>query len=263
MMSKIRMRTSLLAVSMLAVVLGSCAVYTGQVSAGVEDDLIAAEQLFYGRDEEATLEKAIAAYTALLENTELTSDQLYVCLQNLTRLHDFKGVNFCDGRDEEMAVFEAAATYAGRMVEIAPDRPDGHYLLAVAAGRVARTRGILQSLFMAKPMRDELENAVQLDPNHVDALRVLSMLYNEAPGWPVSIGNKQKALEYVERAYALDPEDLGVLVQLARMRKHYGKAEEAKALLRRVLEINVPEEKRVDSIEERREAEKLLSEWGG
>ena len=116
---------------------------------------------------------------------------------------------------------------------------------------------------MAMPMRDELENAVQLDPNHVDALRVLSMLYNEAPGWPVSIGNKQKALEDVERAYALDPEDLGGWVQLARRRKHYGKAAAAKALLRRVLEINVPEEDRVDSIEERREAEKLLSEWGG
>jgi len=259
-MSKIRMTTAFV-VSVLAVL--GCMALTGQVSASVEDDLIAAEQLFHGRDEEATLEKAIAAYMALIENAELTDDQLYVCLQNLVLLHDFKGVNFCEGRDEEMAVFETAQAYAERMVQIAPDRPDGHYLLAVAMGRVARTRGILQSLFMAKPMRDGLEKAVQLDPNHVDALRVLSMLYNEAPGWPVSIGNKQKALEYVERAYELDPEDLGVLVQLARMRKHFGKNEEAKALLRRVLEIEVPQEKRVDSIEERREAEQLLSDWGG
>ncbi len=261
MMSKVRMRTAFVA-SMLAVVLGSCIACTMEVSARVEDDLIAAEQLFYGRDEEDVLEEAIEAYTALLENTELTDDQLYLCLQNLTLLHDFKGVNFCTGRDEEMAVFETAQAYAERMIEIAPDRPDGHYLLAVAMGRVARVRGILQSLFMAKPMRDRLENAVKLDPNHVDALRVLSMMYNEAPGWPLSIGNKQKALEYVERAYELNPEDVGVLVQLARMRKHFGKTEEAKALLRLALEIDVPEEKRVDSIEERREAQKLLSDWG-
>jgi tetratricopeptide (TPR) repeat protein len=260
-MSKIRTDAAL-AVSIIVVVLGSCIVYTAQVSAAVADDLIAAERLFHSRDDEAALEEAIAAYSALIENAELTVDQQYLCLKNLTLLHDFKGVNFCPERDQQMTVFQAAQSYAERMVEIAPERPDGHYLLAVAMGRVARTRGILQSLFMAKPMRDRLENAVELDPNHVDALRVLSMLYNEAPGWPVSIGNKQKALEYVERAYELNPEDIGVLVQLARMRKHYGKTEEAKALLRLALDIDVPEEKRVDSIEERREAQKLLSEWG-
>src|SRR5690554_334257 len=104
-MSKIRTDAAL-AVSIIVVVLGSCIVYTAHVSAAVADDLIAAERLFHSRDDEAALEEAIAAYSALIENAELTVDQQYLCLKNLTLLHDFKGVNFCPERDQQMTVFQ-------------------------------------------------------------------------------------------------------------------------------------------------------------
>jgi len=58
---------------------------------------------------------------------------------------------------------------------------------------------------MIKPMKAECETILRLDKNYWRAHMLLGMLYREAPGWPVSIGDDGKAVEELKRAVALAP----------------------------------------------------------
>ena len=86
-------------------------------------------------------------------------------------------------------------------------------------------------------MKEALDTAIEIDPNYAAAYYVLSLLYTEAPGWPVSIGNKQKALEYVQKAVDLAPDDIEFNVHLAKALINNKRTKEAVAVLNRVLEM--------------------------
>ena len=49
--------------------------------------------------------------------------------------------------------------------------------------------------------------SLRLDPNYdlAGADRALGLLYYEAPGWPLSVGNKNKARQHLQRAVKLAP----------------------------------------------------------
>jgi len=63
---------------------------------------------------------------------------------------------------------------------------------------------------------------------------VLSQLYQQAPGFPLSIGNKKQALENAQRAVELEPQNLEFQLQLARALDHNGKEKEARDLLQQI-----------------------------
>ena len=60
-------------------------------------------------------------------------------------------------------------------------------------GRWGQTKGILDSLDKAKPMRDDLEKAINANPGHSASWRVLGMLYCQVPGI-ISFGDKDAAV---------------------------------------------------------------------
>ena len=116
---------------------------------------------------------------------------------------------------DRLRVFEKGKEYTDKAVELVPDSPDAHYWLAALIGRIGQTRGILSSLFMVRPMKDALDRALELDENYAPAYWVLSQLYQQAPGFPLSIGNKKQALENAQRAVELEPQNL-LLVKIGR-----------------------------------------------
>ena len=62
-------------------------------------------------------------------------------------------------------------------------------------GQLARTE-YLGALTLVKQMEQEFKAAGGLDPqfDHAGPKRNLGLLYRDAPGWPVSIGNPSKSL---------------------------------------------------------------------
>lgn len=157
--------------------------------------------------------------------------------------------------DDVLATFEKGKEYADRAVEIAPDSPDAHFWQASLIGRIGQTRGILQSLFMVRPMKDALDRVLELDEDYADAYDVLSQLYQEAPGFPLSIGNKKLALETAYKSIELDPDNIEYPIQLARALDHNGRRDEAIEVLRELLAR--PEVKLDPEIET--EAQELLA----
>jgi tetratricopeptide (TPR) repeat protein len=135
---------------------------------------------------------------------------------------------------DRLRVFEKGKEYTDKAVELVPDSPDAHYWLAALIGRIGQTRGILSSLFMVRPMKDALDRALELDENYAPAYWVLSQLYQQAPGFPLSIGSKKQALENAQRAVELEPQNLEFQLQLARALDHNGKEKEARDLLQQI-----------------------------
>lgn len=82
-----------------------------------------------------------------------------------------------------------------------PDRVEGYYFLAVVKGRQAEQGG-LSGIVQVHTVEDLALKAEQIDPTYEDGgpLRLLAMLYANAPPWPTSIGDIDLALEYAEKA---------------------------------------------------------------
>lgn len=83
----------------------------------------------------------------------------------------------------------------------------GNYYLALNLGQLARTR-TLSALGLVKQMEQYFKEAIALDPSyeHAGPLRHLGELYLDAPGWPVSIGNRSNARTFIEKAVSTAPE---------------------------------------------------------
>jgi hypothetical protein len=84
----------------------------------------------------------------------------------------------------------------------------GHYYLAIELGQLADTRRNLAAFKMVREMEREFKTAGDLDEHfdYAGPARCLGLLYRDAPGWPVSIGSRHKAREWLEQAVQLAPD---------------------------------------------------------
>lgn len=87
-----------------------------------------------------------------------------------------------------------------------PTSAGAHYYLALNLGQLARTRS-LTALKLVSRMETSLLTARSLDEtfDHAGPDRTLGILYQDAPGWPTSIGSRGKARKHLERALHLNP----------------------------------------------------------
>jgi tetratricopeptide (TPR) repeat protein len=76
-------------------------------------------------------------------------------------------------RKRRDTVYAQALALANRAVRVDSTGADAHYMVAVAAGRVALTKGPRERVRSAKLVRDEALKAIQLDPQHDGAMHVM------------------------------------------------------------------------------------------
>jgi len=97
--------------------------------------------------------------------------------------------------DEELlSLFEQGEAQAQKAIDADPSNHLGYYWKSANIGRWGQIKGILNSLFKAKPMRVLLQQAVAANPEHADSYYVLGQLYEQVPGFPVSFGDKNYAV---------------------------------------------------------------------
>jgi tetratricopeptide (TPR) repeat protein len=92
-----------------------------------------------------------------------------------------------------LKIFEEGEAYATRAIEADPQNADAYYYKGSNIGRWGQVKGILDSLFKAGPMRDQLEKALDIRPDFSDAYYVLGQLYDQVPGF-ISFGNMDYAV---------------------------------------------------------------------
>lgn len=81
------------------------------------------------------------------------------------------------------------------------------YYLGLNLGQLARVKRF-SALWIVDEMRDHFETARRLDEqfDYAGPDRNLGLLYLQAPGWPVSIGDRARARRHLEKAVALAPD---------------------------------------------------------
>jgi tetratricopeptide (TPR) repeat protein len=185
------------------------------------------EELIHSK-EVAKIEQAIQRLEAHLAKEPQDGEALWLTAKAYLYLADYTE----DGKEE---LLETGKSHAEAAIEALPSSPHPYFWHASLMGRLGQTRGILSSLFMVKPMKEDLEQTIELDPHYADAHWVLSQLYHQAPGFPLSIGNKKLSLQHAEKAVELDSANLEYQLQLAVALEYNGRKEEAIQILEGLL----------------------------
>jgi tetratricopeptide (TPR) repeat protein len=76
-------------------------------------------------------------------------------------------------RKRRDTVYADALALARRAVRVDSNAADGHYMVAVAIGRVALTKSARERVRSAGVVRDEAMRAIHIDPQHDGALHVM------------------------------------------------------------------------------------------
>ena len=104
---------------------------------------------------------------------------------------------------EILGIFAEGEGYADKAIAADPQNDLGYYWKSSNIGRWGQTKGILNSLFKAGPMKDLLVKELSINPERTDPYYVLGQLYRELPGWPVSFGNIDAAVSLGRKAVEL------------------------------------------------------------
>lgn len=90
-----------------------------------------------------------------------------------------------------------------------PDSAPAHYYLAMNFGQLAKAEApSLAAYRLVHEIEREFKKAAELD-SHFDYAgpdRGLGLLYRDAPAWPLSVGSRRKARDYLEQAEKLAPD---------------------------------------------------------
>jgi tetratricopeptide (TPR) repeat protein len=157
-----------------------------------------------------------------------------------------------DQRARRDSLYAEARTLAERAVRLNAAGADGHYMVAVAIGRVALTKGPRERVRSARVIRDEALRATELDPQHDGALHVLGRWNAEIQRLPgltkffaktflgASIFNEatwENAEQYLNQAVNIAPQNIYHHLDLAEVLIDMDRPQDARPHLERVAQL--------------------------
>jgi tetratricopeptide (TPR) repeat protein len=158
------------------------------------------DDLFEQRGDLDKAKEALAKYQDAL----IRDEDAYGLYWRMARVEYWIGDHTAD-KTQKKRIFEMGIYYAKKAVALGPDRPEGHYWLGVDYGVYGEAKGVLKSLSLVNPIKDEMNKVLAVDPAYDDggADRVLGRLYYELPG--LFGGSKQKSLEHLLKSVEMGP----------------------------------------------------------
>jgi tetratricopeptide (TPR) repeat protein len=126
---------------------------------------------------------------------------------------------------------------AGRKaVAVQPDRPEGHFWIAANMGTLAESFGLRQGLKYRRPVKDEMEAVLRIDPafQQGSADRALGRWYVKVPG--LFGGSRKEAEAHYRASLRYNPRSTASHYFLAELLLGDGRTGEARAELQKVLD---------------------------
>ncbi len=179
-------------------------------------------------NDEEQIKTAISIFDDLLT---IYPDDWEICWKAARCYNEYAPVS-----EDPISAFETGADLAQRSIGL-KDNADAHFWLAALYGQIGQARGILKSLFMVKPICEEFEKCIALNPNYDYAYHALSIIYTKVPGRPISIGDYKKALEYELKAVQLVPNHFHYQWALYKIYRKLGRQDEAESVLKTILNL--------------------------
>jgi|Deesub1362B_J571_1020462.scaffolds.fasta_scaffold05137_7 tetratricopeptide (TPR) repeat protein len=196
------------------------------------------------------------------EMTQLYEKVLEKDPQNVEALWKLARVYYWLGKhspeDQKTTVFRKGVDYAKRAVELDDDCVDCHYWLGVCYGVYGEAKGVLKSLSLVDPIKEEMNRVIQLDPTYREgaAYRMLGRVAFKLP-WFAG-GSKKESLKYLKKALEVGPNSFLTHVFLAETYLAMKKRDLAKKELEWVLDAP-PSDDPADE-EDRQTARRLYEE---
>lgn len=174
----------------------------------IDDILIKADQLY----EQEKFEEGFALLKGTLSSS-LSKQQQAAIYWRLARFQlyitddaETAGVKKGDVAD----MFTEGRDYAQMAIDLFPDA-DAYFWHSSNLGRYGETKGVLNSLGKAKPMKKDLIAVISYNRYYSDAFFVLGRLHFLLPGWPISFGDEDEGISFARRAIELyDKDDLKI-----------------------------------------------------
>ncbi|GEM_PF-2115679 len=141
----------------------------------------------------------------------------------------FRVAELAAGHEEKCEPsYAKAEELAEKALALDPNLAQAHFLLFAIRGRRVLADGVqVTEIWQFPKLNHHLTRALELDPDHAHALAARGGLLLDLP--PLLGGDPDAALEYLQRAIALNPLGLGTRVMLARAllhRQEYGQAKQ-------------------------------------
>jgi hypothetical protein len=164
---------------------------------------------------------------------------------------------------KQRSALERGVNAGESAIRLASDRPEGHFWLAANMGRLAESFGIVQALKYRGRIKDEFERVLKIDPawqgGSADA--ALGQWYATVPR--LFGGSRQKAEQHLRLALDHDANNTSALLFLGEMLAAEGRTDEARVLLRRVVDAPFDAEWAPEDRELKRKSAALLKKIGG
>ncbi|MCB2225573.1 MAG: TRAP transporter TatT component family protein [Desulfarculaceae bacterium] len=236
------------AVSLLALCLAGAA-----LAAGAAELIQQADAAYALRTDLAKAKEAAALYEKALAADPKSEEAAW----KLARAEYWVGMH--SPKDAKLAIFEKGVNAAKRAIAINPKSLPGHYWLGVSYGVYGSAKGIMESLSLVDPIKEEMATVIKLDPNYEAGgpYRVLGRLYFKLPG--LFGGDNDKAIENLKIAVKKGPHRYINQIYLAEIYYDEDMVGEAKALLDAVVAGPVEPGYEPETVEWKAQARKMLS----
>lgn len=124
----------------------------------------------------------------------------------LGKAYFFAG-EFATNKTDKASLAERGITACKTAFSTNPDSAEVNYYYALNQGQLARTK-LFAALGLVRKMHSKLALAANTKPSldHAGPDRCLALLFRDAPGWPISIGNKKKARAHLAKLKQLAPD---------------------------------------------------------
>ncbi|MDE3051667.1 MAG: hypothetical protein KGJ48_17410, partial [Nitrospirota bacterium] len=105
--------------------------------------------------------------------------------------------------EKRRTAYEAGARVAKRALELQNANAEAHYLYAANLGSAAQLKGMMASALTIQELKYHVKRALELQKDHAPSLHMMGMMLEELP-WVMG-GDSRAALDYLQRAVAVDP----------------------------------------------------------
>jgi tetratricopeptide (TPR) repeat protein len=150
------------------------------------------------RRAEAAFQKAFARFHAATNDPDAQLQFGRACF-------DWADCATSDSQREKIA--QQGIDTCRQLVKQDPKSAPGHYYLGMNLGELAETKE-LGAISIVSEMEAVFRTAATLDEkfDYAGPDRNLGLLYLQAPGWPISVGDNAKARAHLQRAVKLSPD---------------------------------------------------------
>ena len=197
------------------------------------DELVAgADELLLSLVDMETAKDILAQYETAAETVENKYDVNW----KMARILYYIGVHTTE-KKEQQEIFSRAIALAEKAIALEPEKPDGHYWLAVNNGKFGESKGVMKSLGLVKPIKESLNKVIAIDRSYEEggADRVLGRVFFKVPG--IAGGDKDESLRRLLKSIEYGPNDPVTLLYLGETYLALNEIEKAREALDKVINM--------------------------